>query len=456
MTEWDVPGSPGYAAATAVFNLHAPPAPDAAITVGTPEEACAVVSAAAARGVGVRVHTTGHAAGAVRPVRDGLLVRTRIGGGVQVDPQARVVRIPAGTAWGEVVEAVGRHGLAVAHGSAATVGAIGYLLRGGMSFYGRSIGLAGNTVRAVELVTADGRVRRVDAANDPELFRALRGGGGGFGIVTAVEVGLFPLAGVVTGAAFWSFADADRLLPLWLEWTRSAPERATTSIRVMNLPPLPELPPVLTSGPLFVVDGAVLASTAEELDDARGVAADLLEPLRRGASPLMDSWALAAPSAVLGVHMDPADPIPFVGDHMVLGELDDVAAESFLKVTGPDSGSPMVVAGLRQLGGRYAVGDPAGGVLDRLDGRFSYAGSGPAFDEATADALRAHAAVVRAALAPWDTGRTVPGFVEDFDQPQRHLDADQVRAVDAVRVRVDPAGMFRGDVAPGATALDAT
>jgi hypothetical protein len=112
-----------------------------------------------------------------------------------------------------------------------------------------------------------------------------------------------------------------------------------------------------------------------------------------------------------------------------------------------------VVAGLRQLGGAFAVPDPDGGVLSHLDARYSYAGSGVPFDPIGPDTLYGHCTKVRDAMAPWDTGRTVPGFVEDVRRPQRHLDADGIAAVDAVRVRVDPDGLFRADIAPNATEL---
>lgn len=445
-------GGPGYAEAVAVFNLAAPARPDLAVTATTVEEVRAALRRAVADRLAVRVHSTGHAAGGVRPVRGGLLVRTRMAGGVQVDRRRRIARVPAGTTWEEVVAATAPHGLAAAHGSARTVGAVGYLLRGGMSFYGRRVGLAVNTVRAVELVTADGTLRRVHVTADPELFAALRGGGGGFGVVTAVEIGLFPVTEVVTGAAYWPVAEAGELLRAWLDWTRDAPHAATTSVRVMSLPPLPHLPPALTAGPVFAVDGAVVAAVPAEVPGARATAADLLGPLRAIAEPVLDTWAPTGPGGVLDAHGDPTDPVPFAGDHMLLGELDDAGAAAFLAATGPGSGSPLVLAGLRQLGGRFATGVPGGGVLDRLAARFSYAGSGLAVDPASTAAVHAHCSRVRNALRPWDTGRTVPGFVEDVGRPQRHLDAAALELVDAVRDRVDPRGLFRGDVAPGASA----
>jgi FAD/FMN-containing dehydrogenase len=446
------PGDPAYEAATSVFNLAAPARPAAAVTARTVGQIASALRHAAAEGMPVRVHTTGHAAGAARPMDGALLVRPLLGGGVQVDARAGVARIPAGTRWGAVVEAAAAHGLTAPHGSSPTVGVVGYLLGGGLSFYGRAVGLAANAVRAVELVTADGRLRRADADGDPELLWALRGGGGGFGVVTTVELELFPAAKVITGAAYWPAVHAERLLARWRAWTLRAPREATTSLRIMNLPRSPDLPPALTAGPLLSVDGAVLAATGD-VTAARRHADDLLGPLRAVAEPVLDTWALTDPSAVLHAHLDPAEPVPFHGDHMLLGEIGDDGAAEFLRTLGEGSGSPLVVAGFRQLGGAYAEPCPNGGVLDRVEARYAYMGSGAPFGQVTAQDLKAHCAKVRAALRPWDTGRTMPSVVESFEQPQRHLDADQVRAVDRVRARVDPDGLFRDDISPNATAM---
>jgi hypothetical protein len=292
---------------------------------------------------------------------------------------------------------------------------------------------------------------RADATTEPELFWALRGGGGGFGVVTAVEIALFPVAQVVTGASYWSAADADRLLDVWRRWAKDAPREATTSLRVMNLPPVPGVPPALAAGPVLCVDGAVLAETLDGTPVAQRQADELLGPLREIAEPLLDTWALTDAAGVLHAHMDPADPVPFVGDHMLLRELGDDGAAEFLRVVGEGSGSPLVVATLRQLGGAFADPDPTGGALNQVEAAYAYMGSGPPFGPVTVEALEAHCSAVRAALSPWDTGYTVPSLVEGFDRPQRHLRPDQVAAADRVRERLDPQRLFAGDIAPQAT-----
>ncbi|MER5570797.1 FAD-binding protein [Streptomyces goshikiensis] len=446
-------GDPAYEAATQVFNLFAPVAPAAAVTAHSVDEVRSAIRRARAQGMGVRVQATGHASATARPMGNDLLIRTGLGAGVEIDAEGRVARVPAGARWGAVVEAAARFGLAAPHGSSPTVGVVGYLLGGGLSMYARHTGLAVNSLRAVELVTADGEARRVDAAADPELFGALRGGGGGFGVVTAVEVALFPAARVVTGAAFWPASDAARLLPVWRRWTQTAPDTATTSIRVMNLPKLPEIPAVLTAGPVLCLDGVVLAPGEDDLTTMRTHAQDLLAPLRALAEPLMDTWHEAGPTAVPETHMDPPEPVPVLGDHMLLGELGDEGIDAFLRVTVERPGSALTVAELRQLGGALATPVPGSGALGHLDARYAYSGAGVPGGGATEREIREHCALVRETLTPWDTGRTAPTFVASLEQPQGHLDAEGVLAADRVRLRVDPDGVFRGDIAPGCSRL---
>jgi FAD/FMN-containing dehydrogenase len=444
------PGQPGYDEATRVFNLATPARPALAATVRSVTEVRAALNHAAAADLRVHVMGTGHGAANARPMDGALLIRTRLDGGVRVDPDTAIARVPAGTTWGEVVEAAAPHGLAAPHGSSPLVGVVGYLLRGGVSFYGRHVGIAANSVRAVELVTADGEWRRVDASGDAELFRALRGGGGGFGVVTAVEVALFPARTVATGAVYWPNAHAEQLVDRWLRWTRDAPGTATTTLRLMNLPPLPIIPEPLRAGTVLCVDGAVLADH-DDPATASARAEELLGPLRAVAEPLLDTWRQATPPDVLGTHMDPTEPFPIFGDHLLLDDLPGPAVEEFLRQVGAEADATLTNAELRQLGGALAVPDPAGGVLDHLDARFAYMGGGVPFGDVTPAAIVERCAAVRAALAPWSSGRTAPSFVENLGQPQGHLDADQVAAVDRVRARVDPHGRFADDIAPNAS-----
>ena len=441
-----LPGDPAFEAATSTFNLAAAPDPAAATTVGSVADVQAALKYAKANRLTVRAHTTGHAAGSFGSMRDALLVRTAMSGVVEIDTAGRSARVPAGATWGDVVAATSPSGLASAHGTASSVGVIGYLLRGGVSWYGREMGLAPNTIRAIELVLADGSLVRVDAHNDTDLFWAIRGGGGGFGVVTAVEIALFPVPAVITGASFWPVTRAD-IVTAWRAWTVDAPRSAATCLRVVNLP---AGPPVLTSGPMICLDGVILSHT-DDLTEARTVSDGLLGPLRAIAEPVLDTWHDGGPADVSATHMDPPGPVRAFSDHMLLDDVNDTTIAAFLEVTG--SGSQLLSAELRQLGGALAVPDRDGGALNHVTAQFIYQCVGSAIDPDSTAAGRERAALVRAALTPWDTGRTIPSFVGTHEQPQGHLDPSQIAAVDQVRQRVDPDGLFRGDITANATAL---
>ncbi|MER7418446.1 FAD-binding protein [Micromonospora peucetia] len=447
-----VAGDPDYDAATQVFNLHAPARPVAAVTAHTVQDVRDAMRFARSERLAVRVHSTGHGAGAARAMGDAVLIRTQLDGGVRVDPQRRLARVPAGTRWAEVVDAAAAHGLAAPHGTSAGVGVVGYSLRGGISVYGRKVGLAVNSVRAVELVTADDELRRVDLAEDPDLFWAVRGGGGGFGVVTAIEIALFPARQVTTGATYWSGNRAAEVMDRWRAWTAGAPPEATTSLQVLNLPDAPVVPDNLKAGTVIGVAGTILGT---ELDPrlAWQQAQSLLSPLRTIGEPVLDTWQLCSPGEVAHAQLGPDQPGPMVGDHMLLDDLGDRGAATFLDVTGPGSGSPLISAELRHLGGAFAVPADTGGAFRHLDAAYAYLGTAVPDGPDGAAAIEKHCAVVRAALAPWDTGRTTPTLVENVSQPQAHLDPDVVDAVDRVRLRVDPDGLFRDDIVPGSSRL---
>ncbi len=437
------PAEPGYEQAVGAYNLAAPLQPEMAGTVTRTDEVRAALALARELGTGVRVHATGHAAGAQAPYKGEILLRTRLDTAPSVDLDNATATIPAGTTWAEVVELAAPHGLAPLHGSSGTVGAIGYLLGGGMSFYGRLHGLAANSILSLTVMLADGSVVTVDAENDPELFWALRGGGGGLGVVLSATVSLIRVPSVYTGAAFWPIEAADALLTHWEEWGVDAPENASTSFRIMNLPPLPGVPPQLTGGPVVCVDGAVL-DTAQT--GALRVAADLLDPLREISAPLLDTWHLGGPAEVLATHMDPPDPVPATSDHMLLGELGAEGRAAFLEAA---KTAPLAVVELRQLGGAMAEPRRSGGAVDRFRGAYAYLGVGIIAEPGDADVVGKALSSLRASVGAWDTGFTAPTFVETYGNPQRTFETPVAERVRSVRERVDPEGLFRSDATPG-------
>jgi hypothetical protein len=438
LTPFSPPGTTDYAHAGDSFQLAAPVDPAGAFTARSVDDVARAVATARRLGRKLRLSTTGHAMGRTGPLTDSLLLRPLLDAPVRVDPHARTARVPAGKTWGDLLPEVTRYGLTALHGSSSTVGVIGYLLGGGLSFYGRRFGLAANSVRSLTVVLADSEVVEASASHRPDLFWALRGGGGGFGVVVEAEIDLIPMRRVVTGMAVWDAADAARLAPVWQAWARTAPPEITTSFRMLSLPPLPFLPPYLAGKRVLALDGAVIAPTEPDLPAAQRIVDEMLSPLSALAHPVADTWAVAPPQALPLTHLDPPQPVPFSSDSGLIREIDEADWAKTL-----DAGPSLLAFELRQLGGAFAAAAANGGALDHLAAPLLYYGVGLAGEETSTD-LKA----VRAVIEPSLTGFTAPNFVDHFAQPQRtHDDHIRVR-VERVRLAADPTGLFAGDVAP--------
>ena len=209
------PGDPGWDEARRAWNLAVDQRPAAVALPETVDDVVAAVDYARTLGLRVAVQGTGHGAG--RPLDGTLLVNTARMTGVEVAAEARVARVAAGTLWVDVVDAAVEHGLTALHGSAHDVGVVGYTLGGGISWLGRKYGLASSSVLSAEIVTAAGEVVRADAETNSDLFWAIRGGGGSFGIVTEVEIALYPVTEAYAGWLIWPIDRAADVLGAWAE-----------------------------------------------------------------------------------------------------------------------------------------------------------------------------------------------------------------------------------------------
>jgi hypothetical protein len=398
----------------------------------TVEEVQAAVVFARDAGLTVAPQATGHLGQALPSLERTMLLKTALhDGGVQVDPANRTARIKAGARWGEVVEAVAPHGLAVMHGSSPTVGVIGYLLGGGLSFYGRRHGLAVNHVRALEVVTPDGIHRRADPEHNRDLFYALRGGGGGYAVVTAVEIGLLPYAEVTGGAMFFAAVDARRVMRAWLGWTAHASEDITTTFRLLNLPPLPEVPEPLRGKATVCVDGVALDPAQAERLEAH---------LCYAATPILGGFGPMPSAAVPRLHGDPEAPAPFIGDGMLLDKLDDWAIDSFLRTAGP--GSPLLAAEIRHLGGALAAPPPGAGARGHLEGRFLLFGVGIPGAAASEERLNGFLDQYLDAMRPWATGTRFLSFAERTGSLRTCVPDSVLQRLQRIRAVADPDGLL--------------
>jgi FAD/FMN-containing dehydrogenase len=350
---------------------------------------------------------------------------------VEIDPQRRIARVGAGVVWEEVVDAATPHGLYPLHGSSPTVGVAGYSLGGGVGWLARSHGLQSNSVTAIELVTADGELVRTDADNDPELFWALRGGGGNFGVVTALEFRLYPVTEAYAGFMLWDWAEAERVLTAWAAWAADAPEHVTTSLRIMQLPPLDEIPAPLRGRAIVMIDGAVTGDPA------------VLGPLR-ALAPEIDTFGPLPAAALARLHQDPEQPVPSVSESALVRELPADAIAALLAVAGPGSGSPLLSVELRQGGGALRRAQPGAGALATIDADFILFAFGMAISPDMGALMGTHARAVKDALRPWLTGAHYLNFAEQpVDTAATYGPA--IERLRAVKARVDPDNLIRAN-----------
>jgi hypothetical protein len=409
------PGQPGWEAGTQAFNLALAQEPALVAVPADERDVIAVVDYAREHGMQVAPQRTGHNAEPLGVLDDVILVRTDALLGVEIDVERRIARVRAGSKWADVVPRASEFGLAGLHGSTPDVSVAGYSLGGGVGWYARKHGLSTNSVTAIELVTADGRLRRVDHDHDPELFWALRGGGGSFGIVTALEIQLYPIAEVYAGVLFFPWERSSEVLHAWLDWTATVPDEVTSVGRILQFPPLPELPDAIRGRKFAMVDAVVIG------DERHG--AELLRPLR-ALGPEVDTFAPMAPAGIAELHMDPPEPVPYTADGMMLGELTGEAIDAFVEVAGPGSGSPLLLAEIRHVGGALTRAQPHHGALATFDASYLTLGVGLAFDEPTHRASHERLTRIGEALAPYDTGRQYLNFTEAQTDPARFFTPD--------------------------------
>jgi len=429
-----VPSDERWDAARQAWNLAVRQHPRAVALPESPEDIVTIVRFARDRGLRVAAQGTGHGAASLGPLKHTILIKTERMREVDIDPNARTARVEAGVVWEEVVRAAAEHGLAPLAGSSPDVGVVGYTLGGGLSWLSRKHGLAANQVTAVELVTADGRFLRVDREHEPDLFWALRGGGGSFGVVTAIEFALHPVAHVYAGILWWPIERAEEILQAWRELTElDIPDELTTVGRVMQFPPLPHVPEHLR-GQGFVLVETVFLGDPEEGDA-------WLASLRE-LDPVMDTMRVTSTVDLLKLHMDPEHPVPGAGDGMLLAELSVEAVRALAELV---PGSPLLSVEIRHLGGELARPSAANGALSCVDADYSVFAVGAAPTPGFQQTVERHVAEIQAALAPWEADRTYLNFAANRLAAEAFFTETARRRLRRVKATYDPHDVVRSN-----------
>jgi len=408
-----VPGDPGYEDELAGFQTGFTQRPAVVFAARSADDVTAAVAYAAAEGLPVGVHATGH--GLPGNAEGGVLITTRRMDAVTVDARARTARVQAGVSWSQVVEAAEPYGLAPLNGSAPGVGAVAYTLGGGLGILGRAFGYAADHVRSLDVVTADGQLRHVTAdsgdsadsgdttdsayaggtggSGDYGLFWGLLGGGANLGVVTELEIGLVPVTRLYGGSLAFDGREVDPVAALraYERWTATVPDGLTSSFAAVPYPDTPALPPHLR--------GRYVVSVRVAYTGAEGEGERLVVPLREIGPVLADSLREMPYAESRTIHSDPDFPHAYYGDSAVLSALDVAAAGELLALTGPDAPS-MYVVQINHLGG--ALAEPRPNAVPHREGRFLVRVLGGVDDPARELLHRALATV-----EPWTIGRAV-------------------------------------------------
>jgi FAD/FMN-containing dehydrogenase len=430
------PSDPDWDEARAAWNLAAEQSPSAVVFVENAEDIAATIRFAGRNDLRVAGQGTGHGAVAMGPLAETILVKTERMRGIEIDPDAETARVEAGVRVLELSEAAQRHGLCSMPGSAPDVGVTGFTLGGGLSWLGRRHGFACNRVSAIELVTAEGEPRTVDAENDPELFWALRGGGGGYAIVTALQLRLLPIGEIYAGALLFPADVGAEAVRSYRDWAATAPDEVTSIVRFLRPPPIPDVPEELRERPLLTVDAACIGSQSE--------GEETIAALREIGEPIMDTFGQIPVEGLCRIHMDPEQPVPGLGHHQVIDGLPDEAIDAFAELAHPEH-SPLLLTELRQLGGALGRNDEDGGALSSLDADFVMLGVGLPMTPELGEAIDGHLDRLQTAMQPWAADGGYFNFAERPCDADAILPPDVCARLGEVKRRYDPEGIFQAN-----------
>lgn len=427
-----VHGDPGYDEARHAWNLNVDQHPAVIVVAEDSRDVGAAVRYARQTGLGIAVQATGH--GVVRAANDALLIVTAGLKDVQIDEGMNTARVGAGVRWGDVLEKAQRIGLAPLLGSSPNVGVMGYTLGGGMGWLARKYGMALDSVLAFEVVTPDGRLVHASARENVELFWGLRGGGGALGIVTAMEINLYPVTTVYGGNLFYPATMAKQVLTRYRDWVQTLPDAMTTSAVIMNYPPIPAVPEPLRGQTMVIVRGCYAGDVAE--------GERLIDEWRAWCAPQIDAFRTMPFSEVALISMDPVDPMPSKHTGAWLSGLTDDAIDALVRGGVPQNGPlPLVFIELRHGGGAIARNGGEGAAFSHRTGVFNLFINGLTPTLEARDAFTRHADVIKAQLLPVMTGGVYLNFLEGEEARRRTQDGYSVKAyarLTALKAAFDP------------------
>ena len=425
----------GFAEEASAWLLNFAQSPDVVVGAASPADVSEAVKFAAANSLAVRVQGTGH--GAEEHITDGLLITTRRLNGISVDAETGLAIVGAGLPWSAVVEAAAPHGLAPVTGSSVTVGVVGFTLGGGLGPLSRKFGFGSDHAVGFEIVLADGSIVTANASEHPDLFWALRGGKGGFGVVTEVTLKLASVPSLYAGTLVYDKPDIEAAFRAWVDYTLTAHDDVSTSAVLLRLPDEPFIPEPIRGHTLLSIRFAYAGDLA--------TGAELAAPLRAAAPVYLDELGEMALTDVDRIHGDPPQPSVAWGRGTFLSGADQGFVDALLAVVGPDAHVPLIAVEVRHFGSAIAVDVEGGSAVGGREAKYSLHLIGAPDPHLFETVLPGIATGLFSSLEPWIATDTNVNFAFPFATRAAYEAAWPVETfarLTSIRAEYDPEGLF--------------
>ena len=432
------PADPDYEQARAVWNAAHDRRPAVVIRCAGAADVIRAVEFARSEGLEVAVRGGAHSIAGFSTSDGGVVIDTSPMQGIRVDPAGRRVVAQPGLTWSAFDHETQAFGLAVTGGLVSSTGIAGFTLGGGIGWLLRKYGLTCDNLLSADVVTADGQLVAASEQEHPDLFWALRGGGGNFGVVTSLEYRLHPVGPLVfAGPVFFAAADAAQVLRGWRDLTATLPDELTTVANILVAPPVPFLPEAV-HGQMVVGILGVYAGPVEDGERAAQPLRTLAEPI----ADLMGPMPYAAMQCLL-------DPLWEAGAHnyftaALLDQLTDDTIELLLAQHAAGK-APVRELHLHHCGGAMARVSAGATAFAHRSATYLLNVVARSPDR---EGFEEHAGWARAthqAMAPWSTGGGYVNFTSEpgQDKVQASYPPDTYGRLVAVKDRYDPTNLFR-------------